>query len=429
MLRPALFFLLLSTLLLTPWRPSLAQEKGIEGFNKLSAATDWPWWRGPSRNGVAVGKAPTKFSESAGVLWKAPVPGRGHSSPTVVGQRVFLTTADVSNQTQSVLAIDRRTGEQLWQVEISQGGFPARNHPKNTEATPTIASDGERLFVTFFHHQTIQATALDFAGKELWQKTVGPFNPQKYEYGYAPSPLLYRGNVIVTGEYDGKSYLAALDRASGEDVWRAPRPNNISFSTPVVAHVAGKDQLLLSGNEHVTSFDPASGKELWSVKGVATATCGTIVWEGDAVFASGGYPQTETLAVKADGSGQVLWRNKQSLYEPSLIVVDGYVYGFTGGGYLFCWRASDGREMWKERLKGPVSASPVLADGHIYWANERGMLYVFKPNPEKLDLVSENQVGSDSFASPAICGGQVFLRVGHGQGNARKEMLYCFGNP
>jgi outer membrane protein assembly factor BamB len=429
MLRGFLFPLVCLFSLVELTGPLCAQEQGISEFKKLSAATDWPWWRGPTRNGVAVGAAPTKFSDSEGVLWKTPVPGRGHSSPIVVGQRVFLTTADTAKQIHSVVAFDRADGKQLWQVEVSQGGFPQRNHPKNTEATPTIASDGERLHVTFFHHETVQATALDFKGNQLWQQTVGAFNPKKYEYGYAPSPLLYRGTVIISGEYDGKSFLAALDRTNGKEVWRTPRPSNISFSTPVIAHVGGKERLLLTGNERITSFDPANGKELWSTRGAATATCGTVVWNEDTVFGSGGYPQSETVAIKADGSGKVLWHNNQSLYEPSLIVVDGYVYGFTGRGMLFCWRTSDGREMWKQPLKGPVSASPVLAGGHIYWANERGTLYVFKPNPKQFELVSENQVGSDAFPSPAICGGQVFLRVGHGQGGGRKEMLYCFGSP
>lgn len=410
-------------------QPSWAQDKGIAEFKKLSPQTDWPWWRGPTRNGVAIGSAPTKFSDTEGVLWKAPVPGRGHSSPVVVGGKIFLTTADTEKQIHSVLAFDRKDGKQLWHVEVSQGGFPAKNHPKNTEATPTIASDGERLLVTFFHHETVQATALDFNGKQLWQQTVGAFNPKKYEYGYAPSPLLYRGTVIIASEYDGKSFIAALDRTTGKDVWRTPRPDNISFSTPAIAHVAGKNQLLLTGNERITSFDPASGKELWSTKGVATATCGTVVWNEDTVFGSGGYPQQETVAVKADGSGEVVWHNNQSLYEPSLIVVEDYVYGFTGRGIFYCWRASDGKEMWKQAMKGPVSASPVLAGGNIYWANEGGTLYVFKPNPKKFDLVSRNQVGTDSFPSPAICGGQVFLRVGHGQGASRQEMLYCFGSP
>ena len=422
------FIALLFAVCLQPCpQAALAQDRGIADFPKLSADSDWPWWRGPTRNGIATtASVPTKFGPSD-ALWKTPVPGRGHSSPIVVGNRVFLTTADMQSKSQSVLAFDRATGKPLWQVELSRGGFPARNHPKNTEATPTIACDGERLFVTFFHHEKIEATALDLDGKELWQKTAGPFNPRKYEYGYAPSPLVYRNSVIIAAEYDGESFLVALDRTTGSEQWRTKRPYNISFSSPVVGHIAGRDQLLISGADKIDSYDPATGKPLWSTAGTTQATCGTLVWDGDIVIASGGYPKSQTLAVKADGSGRVLWENNQNCYEQSLLAAGGYVYALTGRGILFCWRTSDGQEMWKQRLQGPVSASPVLAGGHVYWANELGTLYVFKPNPARCEVVAENKIGDDSFPSPAICGGQIFLRVGHKQpGGGRQEMLYCF---
>lgn len=408
---------------------AVAQERGVADFPQLSAETDWPWWRGPSRNGVASTTAvPTTLSDTDNVVWKTPVPGRGHSSPIVVGQRVYLTTADESQQIQSVLAFDRATGKQLWQKEVSRKGFPRKNHPKNTEATPTVASDGERLFVTFFHHEQIEAAALDFSGKVLWKKSVAAFNPKTYEYGYAPSPLLYRQSVIIASEYDGDSFLTALDRRTGERLWRTPRKATISFSSPVVAHVAGKDQLLISGADAVAAYDPADGAPLWSTPGTTAATCGTMVWDGDIVFASGGYPKAETVAVKADGSGTVLWKNNQKCYEQSMLAYQGYVYALTDNGVMICWKGDDGKEMWKQRLKGPVSASPVLAGGHIYWANELGTLYVFRPNPEKFELVAENQIGADSFPSPAICGGQIFLRVGTGAGKQRQEFLYCFGS-
>jgi outer membrane protein assembly factor BamB len=408
--------------------PAISQERGIADFPQLSAELDWPWWRGPSRNGIAATAAPVHIDNSTGVIWKTPVPGRGHSSPIVVGDRVFLTTADEPSQIQSVLAFDRKSGKQLWQVEISKGGFPARNHPKNTEATPTIACDGQHLFLAFFHHQQIQLTALDLKGKKVWQKSVGSFNPQRYEYGYAPSPLIYQNSVIVAAEYDGPSFLVALNRTNGRELWRAERPTNITFSSPVIGKVAGRDQILISGSDQIASYDPKTGKQLWTTPGTTAATCGTLVWDDDIVFASGGYPKSETIAVKGDGSGEVLWKNNQQCYEQSLITTGGYVYALTGKGILFCWRASDGQEMWKERLRGPVSASPVLAGGNIYWANELGTLYVFKPNPEKYDPVAENHIGDDSFPSPAICGGQMFLRVGHKVAGKRQEMLYCCGD-
>ena len=406
-----------------------ADEKGIGDFPQLSAQNDWPWWRGPLRNGVADQSAvPVTFSETDHVIWKTPVPGRGHSSPTVVGNRVFLTTATTAEQIHEVLAFDRTTGKPLWRKEVNRGGFPAKNHPKNTEATATLASDGERLFAVFYHHDKVVAVTLNFAGEVVWEKEICRFRPKTYEYGYAPSPLLYQNLVLIAAEYDGESFITALDRQSGDRVWQAPRPTMITFSTPMIAHVAGKDQLLISGAQKVSAYDPATGKPLWSVDGTTFATCGTMVWDGEIVFASGGYPKAETLAVKADGSGQVLWRNNQKCYEQSMLAHDGYLYALTDNGVMFCWRGIDGKEMWKERLKGPVSASPVLANGNLYWANELGTLYVVRANPERFEKVAENQIGSDSFPSPAICGGQIFLRVGKGAGKERQEWLYCFGN-
>jgi len=401
------------------------KEGGIADFPKLSAESDWPWWRGPSRDGhaAATSKPPTSFSATKNVAWKSPIPGRGHSSPIIVGDSIFLTAADDGKQEQSVLALSRKTGKQLWKKEVSQGGFP-KLHPKNTQATPSVASDGERLFVVFCHHETAQLTVFDLAGKQLWQKVVSPFRPRRYEYGYAPSPLIYRGTVIVAAEYDGDSSLAAFDRESGKEVWRTPRPGNISYSTPVVAHLAGRDQLLISGADQVCSYEPNGGKLLWSTPGTTAATCGTIVWDGDIIFASGGYPKAETLAIKADGSGEVLWKNNKKCYEQSMIATGGHLYALTDDGILYCFGGSDGEEKWNKRLKGPVSASPVLAGGHIYWANEMGTHYVFKPNPEKLELVSQSQLLDDSFASPAVSGNQLFLRVAKG-GAKRQEFLYC----
>lgn len=408
--------------------PLLGQEKGVADFPKLAANTDWPWWRGPSRNGLARNaKLPTRFGDREKVLWKTPVPGRGHSSPIVVANRIFLTTADESKQIQSVVAFDAASGKQLWKQDISQGGFPEHNHAKNTAATPTIASDGERLFVTFFHHKAIELVTLTLDGKVNWRESVGPFDPKRFEYGYAPSPLIYRGSVIVAAEHDGDSYIVARDRASGKQMWRTARPSSISFSSPVVGHVAGRDQLLISGIDQVCSYDPATGKQLWVTPGTTLATCGTMVWEGDIVVASGGFPKAETIAIRADGSRKVLWKNNQKCYEQSLLISSGHVYALTDNGVFFCWRISDGKEMWKQRLQGPVSASPIMAGDNIYWANEAGTVYVVKADPAKFQLVSENQVGTESFASPAVSGDRLYLRVATNESGQRQEYLYSFG--
>lgn len=390
---------------------------------------DWPWWRGPNFNNVADPdqQPPMEWSARENVVWRTPVPGRGHSSPTVVGDHIFLATADEVHQKQGVIAFDRETGRQLWVQEVSSGGFP-KTHVKNTHATCTVACNGERLFVVFHHHAKLTLAALSVDGQMIWTKDIGPYDPRKYEYGYAPSPLLYDSTVIVAADYEGGGYLVACDVATGEVRWKTDRPKMLSFSSPVVAHVAGRDQLLISGCEMIAAYDPSSGGLLWHVPGTTMATCGTMVWDGDLVFASGGFPDSETLCIKADGSATIVWQNNQKCYEQSMLAHDGYVYAVTDAGVAFCWRGADGEEMWRQRLAGPVSASPVLAGDVIYQSVENGTTFVFKANPQKFEQVARNRLGSEAFATPAICGGRIYVRIADGDGSRRQEYLYCLGS-
>lgn len=389
---------------------------------------DWPSWRGPTGNGVAEGgqDVPTTWSETSNVLWKVPLPGRGHSSPTVVGERIFLATADEARQVQYVLALDRANGKELWKTPVSRGGFP-KTHAKNTHASGTVACDGERLFIAFHHDQKITLACLDLEGKEVWRDDVGRFHPQWYEYGYAPSPILYKDTVIISADYEGGGFLAAYNRASGKQAWKVSRPKKLSFSSPIVARVAGKDQLLISGCEAVASYNPANGKGNWNANATTMATCGTMVWDGDLVFASGGYPKAETVCIKGDGSGQIVWRNNQKCYEQSMLAHEGYVYAVTDRGRGYCWRARDGKEMWRARMQGPVSASPVLVGDNIFQSVESGKTFVFKANPQKFESVAENQLGSEAFPTPTICGNRIYIRTATGRGPARQEYLYCIG--
>jgi len=395
---------------------------------KLSKS-DWPGWRGPNGDGIAPdGPAvPTKWSSKRNVVWSTPVPGRGHASPTIVGNRIFLATADERQKKQSVVAFDKQTGKQAWMTDVHSGSLPPKLHRKNTHASPTVACDGEKLFASFFHNDAIWLTALDLDGNQLWQKKLGVFLPRQYQYGYAPSPLIYQSAVIVAADYEGGGFLVALDRNTGKQIWKTPRPKRLSYSSPVVVNIAGKTQMLISGCDKVSSYNPDTGKLLWSTPATTMATCGTMVWDGDFVFASGGYPKAETVCVKADGSGKIVWKNTQKSYEQSMLAHDGYVYAVTDGGIAYCWRATDGKEMWRGRLKGPISASPVLHKGNIYLSNEMGTTYVFTATPDKFNLVSTNQLGTDAFATPTISGGKIYIRVGQGSGGSRKEILYCIG--
>jgi len=394
-----------------------------------TVAAAWPWWRGPLGNGIAADEPlPTSWSERENVVWKAPVPGRGHSSPIVCGEQVLLATADEARQQQSVLAFDRATGQPQWQRVVSEGGFPSSGqmHVKSTHANGTLACDGQRVYGAFLAHDKVTAFALDLAGQILWTQEVCTFNSK---FGYAPSPLIYKSTVIYAADNQGGGCLAALDRESGQIAWRKSRPAIATYSSPIMATVAGREQLLLSGCNWLVSYDPRTGAELWTFRGLAEATCGTVVWNEQHVFASGGYPESETVCVLADGSGKRVWSNGVRVYEPSMIVYQGHLYLVTDNGIAHCFDAATGAEKWKERLRGSFSASPIICNGLIYVSNDRGQMYVYRASPAGYEKVAENQLGSDAYASPAVDGGQLFLRVGAAGAGGRQEMLYCIGLP
>src|SRR5262245_21600403 len=171
----------------------------LVGTGGPDPANDWAQWRGPGGNNIAaLGQdVPTVWSESQNVLWKADVPGKGHSSPVVVGEHVFLTTSDEAEQTQSVVAFDRKSGKPAWKTDVHKGGFPKKIHPKNSHASCTVACDGDRVYASFFNNEAVHVTALDLAGKKVWQQTVGPLKPKQYQHGYATSPSLYKSLVLV----------------------------------------------------------------------------------------------------------------------------------------------------------------------------------------------------------------------------------------
>lgn len=396
----------------------------LGAIDSEGAEREWWTWRGPTGNGIAAAgsSAPTKYSKSQ-IAWAAPVPGRGHSSPIVAGNQIYITTADKTVGTQSVLAYSRRQGKPLWSQVVHRGGIPAENHGKNTEATPSVAFDGERIIASFYNSSAVWLSAVSPSGKTLWQQAVGHYDPQQFKYGYAASPALYADTVIVVGDYDGQSFLAAHDRASGKRVWKTSRRNVTSFSSPIVTQIAGRDQLLISGGEAIDSYDPQTGDPLWSAKALTTATCGTVVWDGDLVFASGGYPKSETAAARADGSAEVVWTNPQKCYEQSLLAFDGFVYAVTDAGVAHCWRAADGETMWRERLGGQYSSSPVLAGGVIHVFNEQGQGFAFKANPTRYESVGGGKLADDVFATPSVVGDTMYLRLASLQTGKRQEYL------
>ncbi len=394
-----------------------------------SASADWQRWRGPTANGVAAPnqKPPTSWSATKNIIWKTILPGRGNSSPTIVGRRIFLTTSDTNTQTQSVLCYDTKDGKMQWKMLLNKGGLAKKIHPKNTHATPTIAYDNNTIFVVFINTTKVQVSAMSLDGKLKWKANAGTFAPKRYQFGYAPSPHVHNGLVIIASEVENESFLAAFHTATGSMVWRTKRPLATSYSSPIVAHIAGKDQLLISGNKAITSYNPTNGKMLWSVPGIWNVTCGTVVWDKDVVFASGGYPQRGTMAVRADGSKKVLWQNRVNSYEQSMITHNGYLYTVSDSGVAFCWNAKTGVEMWKHRLGGKVSASLSLVNGNIHISNERGKTFIYKASPKQFTLVAQNQIGTGAFATPAYTNNRIYKRLTIDTPKGPRQALFCIG--
>ena len=387
------------------------------------SAEDWPMWRGANQDGVAADSVPTNWSDTENVVWKAAVPGRGHSSPIVVGERIYFETADEPRQIQYVICLNRADGSQVWQKEIHRGNFEKAVHHENTQASSTLACDGSKLFALFLNDRKIQATALDLEGNIAWRKEVGEFASK---FGYSASPTFDGNLLFVAADHSGGGFIAGLHRDTGDIVWRKARDRGDSYASPRAIMRGGKPQVVLGGVRKVVSYDPATGEALWSTAGTAEAVVGTAVVSGDVVVASGGYPEAETLALKPDGS--VAWRAKVKSYVPSLLAYEGQIYLANDDGVVVCFDAASGEERWKHRVGGGFRVSPMLAGGNIHITDMSAKTTVFRASPDGFQAVAENQLGTEAFASPAVSRNQLFMRVADSSGGGRQEYLYCIGD-
>jgi outer membrane protein assembly factor BamB len=395
-------------------------------LSAVDPATAWPAWRGPTGDGVAAPgqNPPVHWSETEGILWKAPVPGRGHGSPTVVGDRIYLATSDLGKQTQSILCLNRHTGQRVWETQV-HGGHPDPGHHSNSSAAcSTVACDGSRLFINFLNGGAVYTTALDIKGKILWQRKICDYATHQ---GFGSSPVLYESLVIVSADHRGGGVIAALNRDTGDLIWSQARPKLPNYTSPAIVQAGGRTQAVLAGCNLISSFDPASGKKLWELNGSTEECVVTPVTDGTRIFTSGGYPRNHTVAIFADGSGRIAWQNNARVYVPSMIQKEGYLYAVMDAGLAVCWASDTGAELWKERLGGDFFASPVMVGDRIYATNLGGKTFVFEATPKHFELLAQNQLGDEAYASPVVCGSRIYLRVAK-HAETRQEFLYCVGN-
>jgi outer membrane protein assembly factor BamB len=403
-------------------RAAAASAKAADG-GSADGAGDWPCWRGPTRDGIADARVlpPIRWSETEAVAWKVPVPGRGHGSPTIAGDRIYLATADFEKQTQRVVAFDRATGRPVWDTVVHQGNLNSGGHRNSSLASSTVTASGDRLFINFLNGKAVHTTALDLSGRILWQQKICDFVAHQ---GFGSSPVTHESLVLVSADHRGGGTVAALDRMSGSLQWSQSRPKIPNYTTPAVLKVGGRTQMVLAGCNLVSSFDPLTGKKLWEVDGSTEECVVTAVTDGERVFVSGGYSRNHTVAIQGDGTGRVAWQNNTRVYVPSMIVQDGFVYAVLDAGMAVCWKSDTGEERWKERLGGDFYASPVRVGNRMYAISQAGVTSVFEATPEKFSLLAQNKLGDEAYASPAICGGRIYLRVAK-LGEPREEFLYC----
>jgi outer membrane protein assembly factor BamB len=338
-----------------------------------------------------------------------------------VGDVIYLAYCEENSGAQGILALQRRDGRELWRKVVHPSGSMSKN-AKSSGASGSVACDGQRLFVNFANEGRVVLTALDLQGEILWQQEVAPYQVHQ---GFGASPAIHEHLVYSVADTKGGGAIIAVDRENGRIAWRRDRPSNPNYPSPIVLQVAGRQQLILTGLDQVESLHPSTGETLWKIEGSTTECVTTTVTDGQRVYSSGGYPRNHLAAIEADGSGKITWETNDRVYVPSLLIRDGYLYGTLDAGIAACWEAATGKEMWKERLGGDISSSPVLVGDRIYATNEAAETFVFRANQERFELLGKNSLGDEQFATPTFCRGQILMRVAYREGQERREQLVC----
>jgi outer membrane protein assembly factor BamB len=413
---------------------------------------NWPAFRGAGAAGVAEGQTlPDAWSGESGqgVIWKREIPGLAHSSPIVWEENIFITTAigsrpdatfrhglygdgdasdDRSVHQFKLYAIDKKTGDAIWEATAKEGPPRSKRHIKSTYASQTPATDG-RVVVAYFGSDGLYAYDVD--GKPLWDYDVGvldvgAYNAPDYEWGPASSPTIYKDSVIVQCDRQRDSFMLALDLHTGEPVWRVERDELPSWGTPAIVEGPERVELVTNASRFIRGYDPMTGEELWRLGGSSMITAPTPIFaDGLIVVASGRAPERPIFAIRPGASGDitlaaretsnasVAWSKRgRGAYMPTPLAYQGRLYVLANQGVLDCYVLETGEEVYRERLAhmgGGFSASPVAADGKIYLCGEDGQIFVVKAGDE-FEVLATNAMGERLMATPAISEGRMFVR-------------------
>ena len=382
---------------------------------RTASAQDWPEFRGPGGQGHSAERdLPLEWDETRHVVWKTPLPGLGWSSPVVSGGRVWITTAiEQRGVSLRLMAFDMATGREALNVEVFHlTGARREINPKNSWASPTPILDGDRVYV---HYGADGTAALSTDGTVIWK--------QRFEYqsqhGAGGSPVLHGGLLIFNCDGSDSAFVVALDKNTGKVKWKTNRPDpaDQAYTTPLVIRVGDRDQLISVGAFRAAAYDPLTGKEIWRVGySDGFSNVPRPIFGHGLVYIATGFQQPAMLAVRPDGAGDVTkshvaWKlTRGAPLTPSPIIVGDEFYMVSDGGIVSCLDARTGTLIWQQRLGGSYSASPVFADGRIYFLAEQGVTTVIAPGKEFRRLAT-NSLDGGLLASMAVSNGSLFLRT------------------
>lgn len=387
-------------------------------------AADWTEFRGPGAQGHsdAIG-LPLTWSPTSHIAWKAPVAGVGWSSPVVVGDRIFLTSAvslsgkeeATADRSLRVLALDAATGKTVWDVELFQAKAP-RAHRKNSHASPTPVYEDGKLYVHFGHLGTACLNAAN--GQTAWATQSFAYSPV---HGNGSSPVLFEDLLIFSADAETEPKVIALDKANGTQRWAFARQSDakkkFSFCTPLVIDVNGQKQLISPGSGVVNALNPKTGEEIWRCyydQGYSVVP--RPVYAHGMIFLSSGYDKPVLYAIKVDGKGDVTashiaWKIEKAVpHNPSMAVIGDELYFVADNGILNCVDAKSGQVHYSERCTGPISASLLAADGKLYLQDEKGLGVVVKPG-KQFQILAQNDLAERSLASYAVIGSDLLIRT------------------
>jgi len=415
---------------------------GLAQADESEYNTNWPEWRGPLANGVAPsGNPPLEWSETKNVKWKIELPGKGHATPIIWGDKVFISTAIDSDKKvekaanpsegQSwmrgqnaesvmdfvVIAINRTDGSVLWKTIVSQEAPVDGTHESGTWASNSAVTDGRYLYAYFGSRGLY---CLDFNGKIIWERDFGQMET-KMSFGEGSSPTLYENKIIVIWDHEGDSFLYILDKKTGNDILKIPRDEATSWASPLVVKVNGKAQVITSATGKIRSYDLENGEIIWYGTGMTANVIPNPIALGETLYLMSGFRGNALKAIdlskakgNIDGTEAIIWEyNQNTPYTPSGLLANGKLYFLrSNNGNLSCVDAKDGNEFYSlEKLDGTgtIFASPVAAKDRLYVSSESGITYVIKQGPT-FEILSKNVLDDGNFASPAIAGNELYIR-------------------